>query len=229
MSTTVGFNLEQRLNEFESRILSSPEITPRDSQDLKVHLLDCFDHYKAKGLDDEEAFLLALNKMGNTDAYKAIVQVKRALGFLGGVFIYFLLYSLILVFDKALLWAGGRLHIKTEILFQYNRYFLQVIYLLTILGIVALVMREGWFLGIISKINLPPKKVLILFVLIIFLAIADRILEMLVKGLLKYDMRNYIRIEHSFTWFEYLFPLIFASGFLIIYIRYFKETKKEEE
>lgn len=237
MSTTIGFNLEQRLNEFESRVLSSPEVTPRDSQDLKVHLLDCFDQYKAKGLDDEEAFLLALNQMGNTDAWedgfkeanRAIVQVKRALGFMGGVFIYFLLYSLILVFSKTLLYTGGRLHIETGALYQFNKYFLQVVYLLTVLGIIALAMREQWFLRIISKINLPPKKIILLFVLIVFLAIADRIIEMLVKGVLKYDMRNYVAIEHTFVWFEYLFPLIFAGGFLIIYIRYFKETKKETE
>lgn len=236
MQTTTGFDLKLQLQEFERRVLSSPEVTPRDCQDLQVHLLDCMDEYKAKGIDEEEAFLLALNKVGDksswddgfSEANSGLIQVKRALGLLGGVFFYFLLYSLLLVMIKSLLYVGGRLHIDTGTLYQFSKYYFQAVYFLTILGIIILAMREIWFLTLLKKVYFNARKIILLFIVLVILAPFNRLIGMAMKGLLTKDIGVYIKIETTFIWFEYLFPLIFCAGFIVIYLRYFKDTKKEK-
>lgn len=237
MQHTIEFNLAEKLKQWENDLAKSPVVTNDDRDILKDHLMDLVEKYVQLGNTEEDAFVLALHKLGDksswedtfADANSSILQLKRAATFFGGVFFYFLLYLLILVVDKSILFLGGHFQIQIITLYQISKYFLQIISLLTILGIILLTMRETWFLNFTKKIDLSPRHNIFILILIILLSAADRILNMLVKGILKFDMTTYVKIDHTLVWFQYLFPLIFAGGFFSIYWKYFKSTNIERK
>jgi len=237
MQSAIEFNLTEKLKQWEDDLAKSPVVTIDDRDMLKDHLMNLVEKYVQLGNTEEEAFVLALHKLGDksswedtfADVNSSILELKRAATFFGGVFFYFLLYLFVLVIDRAMLYIGGRFEIEIIILYQISKYYLQIISLITIFGIIALVMNDIWFSKFIHKILLSPLRIVSVFILIILLSIFDRILDMLVKGVLKYDLRIYMRIDHSLDWFQYLFPLIFAGGFLAIYWRYFNNAKSDRK
>ncbi|MDX8341779.1 hypothetical protein SLH46_21450 [Draconibacterium sp. IB214405] len=232
MQATAEFNLNEKLKEWEQDLKSSPAITQRDCEDLKANLLDRYDEYKSKDLDDDEAFLLAIKRLGNKTDWESefedsnfhFLQIKKTLGLFGGIFFYFFASYLALVIDKSILIALANLGIPPHVSYTFSRIFLQVICLLTFVGALSLIRKEERFLQFIGKIKLDPKAATYILIGTIILASIDRLYYMLIRQLIKKELLLF-KVWNTFTWFEYIFPLIISVAFVWIYRRYYRDTK----
>ncbi|MBN2779244.1 MAG: hypothetical protein JXR36_16555 [Bacteroidales bacterium] len=232
MQHTIEFNLAEKLKQWENDLAKSPVVTSDDRDMLKDHLMDLVEKYVQLGNTDEEAFVLALHKLGNksswedtfADVNSNILQLKRTVSLTGGIFLYFFFYYLLLVLDKSVLIVGANLHFSPENLTGFSRIFFQAICLITVFLMVTLVIQEKHFLKLLSRLQLTPKRAIIILISIISLAIIDRICLMFLNGLIK---KSQLRMDvfSTFNWMNYVFPMIICIGFILIYLKYFRIAK----
>lgn len=64
-------NLDGRLGQWRAAISRSAAVSETDADELESHLRDSIDDLQRAGLDDEEAFLIAVRRLGATDAVTA--------------------------------------------------------------------------------------------------------------------------------------------------------------
>lgn len=232
MQCAVEFNLNEKLKQWESDLSKSPVVTNDDREMLKEHLLDLIEKYVQLGNTEEEAFVLALHKLGDksswedtfADVNSNILQLKKTLSLTGGIFLYFFFYYLLLVFDKSVLIIAANLNVSPDGLTDVSRIFLQSSCLLTVFLMVTLILQERNFLKLISKLQLTPKRAILMLITIISLAIIDRFCLMFVNSLIK---KSQLEIEAlgTLNWISYGFPMVICMGFILIYLKYFRITK----
>jgi len=103
MTTSRSYKLQEQIDKWVDKIRSEPSFTKSDCEELKSHLLDLIDRLKEKGLDDEEAFMVAIKRIGYIkdwgDEYRItnnpVTQMRRSLIILAGVLVYFFLFYFI--------------------------------------------------------------------------------------------------------------------------------------
>ena len=64
-------DLDARVAQWRAAISRSAAVTETDADELESHLRDSIDDLHRAGLDDEEAFLIAVKRLGSTDAVTA--------------------------------------------------------------------------------------------------------------------------------------------------------------
>lgn len=233
MQTSDGFDIAQKIQQWKSNLMASDAMTERDCTDLEVNLLDRMDDYQSKGLDQEDAFYLAVKNLGGKTDWEhefsstnhAIIQVKKTLGLIGGVLIFFFVQYFILVLDKSIVLALVKLAVEPDSINAFSRIFLQAICLFTVFGLISLIIKEKRFIMLIGKSRFTPKTSTILLLCTVGLAIIDRLYYPSIRKLITDDSLPY-DIFNSFLLFEYAFPLIISIGFVLIYRKYYKESKK---
>jgi hypothetical protein len=67
MATQPRFDLPQRLAAWRQALTQSAAFTPEAAEELEAHLRDSIDRLRTAGLTDEEAFLVAVRRLGNAD------------------------------------------------------------------------------------------------------------------------------------------------------------------
>lgn len=207
-------------------------MTERDCTDLEVNLLDRLDDYQNKGLDQEDAFYLAVKNLGGKtdwehefkDTNHSIIQIKKTLGLIGGVLMYFFFQYFILVLDKSIVLGMAKLGVASDSINAFSSIFLQVVCLFAVFGIVSLLIKEERFLRVIGKSSFTPKKATKFLLFTVGLAVIDRFYYPFIQNLIKSGNLDYA-IWRTFTWFEYIFPLLISVGFVLVYRRYYKESK----
>ncbi|MFW8745029.1 permease prefix domain 1-containing protein, partial [Mesorhizobium japonicum] len=60
---------EQQLAEWRRAVRSSGAVDDADAAELEDHLRDSIAELRQAGLDDEEAFLIAVRRLGGVDAH----------------------------------------------------------------------------------------------------------------------------------------------------------------
>ena len=118
----------------------------------------------------------------------------------------------------------AKLGTSQETTYAFSNIFLQLICLFSVFGIISLIIKEERFLKLIAKLKLTPRLSLVILIITIFMASIDRLYLAIIRKLIKTELLKY-EVWRTFTWFEYLFPLIFIVGFVWIYRRYYKQTQ----
>jgi len=93
------FDLKVQLEKWRLQLASNEAYQESDIDELETHLMEEVDNLKTKDLSEEEAFLLASNRVGSTDTlnqeFKKInskyIWKKRILWFLGG-YLFFTIF-----------------------------------------------------------------------------------------------------------------------------------------
>jgi hypothetical protein len=68
METPTSFNLNDAVRRWRAALSQSPQVREEDLAELEGHLRDGIAGWQARGLTDEEAFLLAARRLGNQTA-----------------------------------------------------------------------------------------------------------------------------------------------------------------
>ena len=57
------FNLQKNIEQWKNHVKTEPSVTESDLEELHSHLTDTIDDLRNCGLDDEEAFMVAVKRM----------------------------------------------------------------------------------------------------------------------------------------------------------------------
>jgi hypothetical protein len=113
MDQSNTFNLDNEINQWFGEKRTNPSFTASDREELKNHLYEIIDALIEKGLDEEEAFVVAKMRLDidsemekeYNEGNKPILQMRSSLLILAGVLVYFMLYYFILSTSKILIIA----------------------------------------------------------------------------------------------------------------------------
>jgi hypothetical protein len=139
MSKTSELAIEDRIDRWYNNIRSGSGFTDADAEELKCHLLDLMEDLQDAGLDEEEAFIIALRRLGNVDEFEAeyrqenedVLQTRRSAIILSGVLIYFFCFHLVGSLAKLTFVSLLKLDVPgPQIIFWLTRFFYTIYFLL---------------------------------------------------------------------------------------------------
>jgi len=227
------FELQKQIENWVRRLKSEPSFTESDIEELKSHLLDLIDQLREKGLDDEEAFLVASKRMGTIpdlesdfrEANNPILQIRRSALILAGVLVYFLLYHFIESSSKLMLMVSiyGGLDAYTGSQWVYK--YLISWHLIVIFFITSIYFLENKVINFIENVRLKPKHTIFLLLTTFFLAIINISGTPIIKNMVNKERYIISYLFIHYRDFGYTFPLIVCVGFIIIYFKYYKIAK----
>jgi hypothetical protein len=233
MENNSDFNLQERIVLWINDLNSKPYITEADSEELRTHLFDIIDDLKKAGLDEEEAFIIASRRLGSIsdlepnyqEVNNPVHQMRKSLIILAGVLVYFLLYFFFLSSSKLLLIGLISLEIDNITTIIWVKRYLATSHFVIIILIASIYFLENLTVKFIENINLKLWHSILLLISTIVLGISDTCLLPITKNFI----RNGIPMENHFYdmyfYFNYSFPLLICSSFVILYFKYFKKTK----
>ena len=227
------FNLQENINTWIEKIKTEPSITEADLEELHSHLLDIIDDLKSKGLDDEEAFMVASKRLKISDdvatEYRmennSILQMRRSLNILGGVLVFFFIYYFIKTLSKV---AFVSIYVLSNSYGTLAIYWYEGIliswYFIFLLFLVSVYFLEKKGIFLIEKMKLKPKLTILLFLLTVVFGLADLYILRIIKKVLKGDDFVMSRYAHLSNYFELSFPFVVCIGFIFIYYKYYRKT-----
>src|SRR5262245_55051661 len=68
METTTSFNLNHAIQRWRENLCQSPAFCSENLDELEVHLRDSVMCLQSRGLSEDEAFLVAVRRLGQADA-----------------------------------------------------------------------------------------------------------------------------------------------------------------
>ncbi len=233
MEQKSSFNIEEEVNSWAGSLKDKPVLTESDVEEMKNHLYDSCEALMEKGLSEEEAFMVAKMRMGDSpeldeafrEANQPVIQMRRSMYILAGVLVYFASYFFILSTSMLLLIL--LLQGETEVTGAVNwisRYLVTWHFILLIF-LVSIYFLEAKTVAFLERFKLPPKITVILLVFVVVMALADHSLLPVVKNMMKDDPALMSNIIHYYGYFELTFPFLMCLGFIFIYSKYYKKTK----
>lgn len=233
MTTSSNYKLQEQIDRWIDTIQSEPSFTESDCEELKSHLLDLIDRLKGKGLDDEEAFMVAIKRMGYIkdwgDEYRItnnpVTQMRRSLIILAGVLVYFFLFYFIEFSSKLFLFELLIMDIEEHNAVTLVPRYLIICFLGVMLFFLSIYFFEKKTITFIEKIKIKPKITVIFLIITFLMAIADTCLYVIIKELIGDYFTLRSNLHHYYIYFEYSFPLMLCLIFILIYFKYYKTAK----
>ena len=228
------FAIQEKIDSWINTLNSNAFMTEADTEELKTHLFDIVENLKKAGLDNDEAFIIASRRMGNSDditeEYKQsnsiTLQMKKSLTILTGVLLYFLSFYFIKATSKILIFLLIKINeqINDLIVILGIRYLIFWCFIVFITLISIYLMDRKTFV-IIEKIKLKPNQTITILLLTIMLAVADFSISPFIKKAFGEDFTLIDKYAHMNIYFDVCFPLIMCICFIFIYYKYYSKTK----
>jgi hypothetical protein len=233
MEVNNSYNLTEKVNDWAESLRTRPTLTESDVEEMKSHLYDSFEALMEKGLSEEEAFILAKMRMGDSpgldeafrEANQPVIQMRRSLSILAGVLVYFAAYFFILSTSKLLLILLLQMETgANEAVLWVSRYLVtwHFIFLLALLSIYFLENKTVVFL---ERVNFSPKNTVIFLAGVIVIALVEQSLLPVVKNMMDDVPVSRSNLLHYYNYFQLTFPFLMCMGFIFIYSKYYKKTK----
>lgn len=227
------FNIADQVNDWAESLKARPSLTESDIEEMKCHLFDSCEALMEKGLSEEEAFVLAKMRMGDSpeldeafmEANQPVLQMRRSLYILAGVLVYFAAYYFILSTSKLLLIlllqmeTGANEAVKWVSRYLVTWHFVFLVFLITIYFL------ETKTVAFLERLKFPPKITVVLLILVFAIALVDHSLLPMVKTEMINTPVIRSNLMHNYIYFERTFPFLMCLGFVFIYFKYYKKTK----
>lgn len=232
MDQSNTFNLDNEINQWLGKQQTNPSFTASDREELKCHLYEIIDALIEKGLDEEEAFVVAKMRLDidsemekeYNEGNKPILQMRRSLLILAGVLVYFMLYYFILSTSKILIIALQLNDVSKTVTIEWVSRYLLTWHFVIVLFFVSLYFLESKTINFIEKLKLKPKGTIALLAIAALLAIIDTCLYPIIKNMLEKNIPVLSILFQNYNYFEFSFPFIIGLGFIFIYYKYHKKS-----
>ncbi len=232
MDQSNTFNLDNEINQWFGEKRTNPSFTASDREELKCHLYEIMDALTEKGLDEEEAFVVAKMRLDidsemekeYNEGNKPILQMRRSLLILAGVLAYFMLYYFILSTSKLLIIVLQLNDVNKSFTIEWVSRYLLTWHFGIVLFFVSLYFLESKTINFIEKLKLKPKGTIALLAIAALLAIIDTCLFPIVKNMLERNIPVLSILFQNYNYFEFSFPFIIGLGFIFIYYKYHKKS-----
>ncbi len=232
MDLSNTFNLDNHVNQWFGLQRANSSFAESDLEELKSHLYEIIDELMEKGLDEEEAFVVAKMRLDidsemekeYNEGNKPILQMRRSLLILAGVLVYFMLYYFILSTSKILIIALQLNDVSKTVTIEWVSRYLLTWHFLIAIFFVSLYFLESKTINFIEKLKLKPKGTIALLAIAALLAIIDTCLYPIVKNMLEKNIPVLSILFQNYNYFEFSFPFIIGLGFIFIYYKYHKKS-----
>jgi len=232
MSQNNTFNLEAQINQWLDKNRRNPSFTVSDLEELKNHLYEIIDVLTEKGLDEEEAFMVAKMRLNidfevdkeYEEGNKPIIQMRRSLLILAGVLVYFILYYFILSTSKLLIISLRLFDVSKSISIDWVYRYLLTWHFGIVVFFASLYFLESKIINFIEKLKLKPKGTIVLLAITALLAIIDTSLFPIVKNMLEKNIPVLSLLYQNYNYFDFSFPFVIGVGFIFIYYKYHKTS-----
>lgn len=227
MDTLNEFDLNTALEKWVKYNCSGEDLTPADVQEMRDHFLNTVNELKEKNLTEEEAFAVAKIRIGGahdwSDEMKSMnednFQLKKVVLLFSGIFMFILCYNLITSVNKLLLLGLNYYNGDVVANIEISKIYFNIIYLVTVLAIVALYYLHKPMVWLLNKMSQNPNWLIQLLVISAIFIVLDRFLV----PQLRKSLEHQTFIDTFFLtekYFEFIFPSIIGIGYYIIYRKY---------
>jgi len=229
VSSNQNNKIYQQASSWAEQLKSEWSFTNNDIEELKSHLIDLIEELKKKGLDEEEAFMIASARLGDptslTSEFEEVnipnIQMRKAILVLSGVFVFFLLYFLMLFIIRLLIICLHKISTTHETNFRIIVYFVISCHFLLIVSTLYIYFIEKSKIARLELLKIQPRLTFWLYLGVIAVAILDLWLKVIIMS--RFEPGGYTS-NHLYTLFDYIgysFPFIIIICFFVLYKRYY--------
>ena len=236
MESSNKFDLDIALKKWQDELESSPTFTNADIEELKLHLLDIYYELQATELSKEEAFLVAITRIGKpvdwesefSKSNELILRLKKTVSVLSGIFFYFFSYYFIKLVLSMTLIVGVLLGNEAVEAVRICKVVAISILFVVLLNILITLSSKGdIFIKHISTSEFKLKHITRIFIATLFFAIANHCTRPFIVNLIPSARTRYLFIELN-DYFDYSFPFLITLGFIVLYFKVFKKSELPE-
>lgn len=233
MENIHAFNLQEFLDNWCQNLKNQESFTDADIEELKYHLLDIVNDLTEKGLDEEEACIIATKRLGSDyewkefeEANNSVIQLRKSVMLLSGVIAYFFVYYLVLVISKIFLGISLVAGMNVFTAVDWVGRYLVSIHFLLIICTVSLYFLEDRVVSFLDRFDFQPKKV-VYFLLITFLtALLEINIYPAIKNMFGGNIAAISYLYKDYQYFKHIFPLLVCICFFMLYLRFNKKNSE---
>lgn len=229
-----GTDLSEQINQWCNAYQLNAGICHCNPGELKIRILDLMNELKSLDLNAKEAFGIAAKRLGSghfqwkdssLGADDSVMQMKSSFLILAGIPIYFLLYYFFRSTSKFLFIILKSVELETQISLSWVSSYLTVICFVFLFFSISVYFFEKKTISFIEAFEAKPKYLFFIFIITLAFVIADVCFMSISKGLIEPDnviKTNFVQIFRNF---DHAFPLIACVSFVILYLKYYRETR----
>jgi hypothetical protein len=225
--------LHHLANEWTDQFLTDPSFTISDVEELKSHLLDIAEDLLSQGINAEEAFSNACQRLGNTNHLKEefedvntpVIQMHRAILVLSGMLAYFFLYFFIISTTRVLARLINNISQDEVLNFRLIVTYPVIFFLLIVTTTQFLYFSEEKKIPGLAKIKIKPIHTLLLFIGILLFGWIDHRMGQLLAGEFKPGLYTSYHLDLLFDYLKYSLPFVLIVSFIILYKRHYQLLK----
>ncbi len=229
-----NFSFEESIEKWENRIKETNNLTKSDIEELRTHLEDDFCTLKEMNLCEEEAFLVAINRLGEEQDWSQeyaecnvkILKLKYFANICSGVLVYISLYYMAVIIVGFIY----VLCIKTDSrLIDATLICKRIIYsLLIIIGFIPIIIslsNNRFIVSIFENFNIGSGSLLKIAIITMILGVLNQILIPRIVHFTKLaGGSNVLQYYFLLREFEYLYLIETSITFIILYIKVIRKN-----
>lgn len=230
MGAEPGFDLYRKATLWADQLHSDPSFTISDAEELKGHLLDIAEELVRQGYCAEEAFALAVSRLGGPDELREefgetntpVIQLRKTILVLSGILSFFLFFFFVVTSTRIIILALDHFSANQVLNFRFVFSYVGFYPLLVIASTMILYFTDQEKIKKLEYRKIRPFHMFLLFVATFFLALLNNWLIGEIHGL--YD-RAYNTFYLQYTLFDYLnyiLPFISIGCFVVLYKRFYR-------
>lgn len=224
----------QQASVWAEQLKTDPAFTNSDAEELKGHLIDLSFELTEKGLNEEEAFLIAASRLGDTSQLKtefeevntSIIQMRKIILVLSGILAYFFLYFLMITSTRLLFFLLNRSKIDSVNSIKFTFYYVIAFHAFVIISHLIIYFNGKKLINKIADIKIKPQYTFVLFSGVFSLCVADQFFRMAIKSAIKIGTYSHRHLYYIFDYSAYSFPLILILCFIVLYKKYYLTIKQ---
>lgn len=228
MDSDYKIKIYEYASQWAKQLENDPSFTDADTEELKGHLIDLTEEFRASGLSDEEAFFIASSRLGDTsilrhdfeNANSSIIQMRKIILVLSGIMAYFLLYFLALVTVRLSVLVLFQTQINPVQNIRFIFSLTAVWHLFLIIATIVIHRKGEKFIHKIINLNIKPFHTSLLFAGIIILAIFNQWFYQIIRSSPYPGCNTHSHLYSLFDYFAYTFPLVTISCFVFLFRKY---------
>ncbi len=228
------FDLQKQIGQWARELREHPPVGGADPEELILQLKGQIDELVRAGLEEEEAYWIGCKRLGlisfnwgeeNGPDDRSLIPVRRSLLILAGVPFYFLCYYLVKSSSDLFFIIIRSFQVEPGTSVNWLlRYFIGTGFVFVLL-MISVYRQEQRTINFIDNFRLTAKQVLGLIGTAFVLCITETCLLPVSKRFLGGDSFIQDKFYAIISGFDYLFPLILFSGFIVLFSKYYRKTK----
>ena len=229
MNCEYNIKVYEQTSIWAEQLKTDPAFTDSDIEELKCHLIDIAEDLRGKGLNEEEAFIIATSRLGDASYLKfefeevnmPVIMMRKTILVLSGILAYFFLYFLMVSSTRLLVILLNKTNDEPQQNIGYVIFYIVAFHFSLIISTLIFFLQGKKMVKKAISIKIRPQHTIILFWCVVSLIFADLWLIQIIKGTFEIGSYTNTLLYPIFDYCGYSFPAITILCYIILYKRYY--------